>query len=109
MVPKAMRNRYVVEYRRLHDGADFEFSGVIGEEEGGSLRFRHRDIFSALSRAEISREGREITSLDELIRMPFGPLVSRTTTITSTEDLDTLFGQYFSVSSTGRGRRVRSR
>ncbi|MBC8514635.1 hypothetical protein H8D30_02100 [bacterium] len=107
---KEIRNRYVIEYRRLHEGADFEFSGVIGEDpEQKSLLLRHRDIFASMARAELTKGSKSLTNLDQVIQTSFGPLVSRTTTITSSESIEVLFGQYLAVAASGHTRRTRSR
>lgn len=101
-----LTRHYIVEYRRLSDTDDFQFAGVIGElTDGSGLEYRHKEMYSPMAKRELSRN---FTNLGEVARARFGPLVSRTTTISSREDLDTMFAQYLAVERHNRaGKRTR--
>ena len=90
----------------MSDEDDFQFAGVIGElADGSGLEYRHKSIYAQMARKELSRN---FSRLDDVARTRFGPLVSRTTTISSREDVDTMFAQYLAVERHGReGRRRR--
>jgi len=89
-----IRKKFIIEYRRLSELQDFQFSGVIHEEDG-KLLFKHRDIFSNMSKKEL--EKKSLKSLDDVVRKNFGPLVNRTTAIASVGSLDEIFNQYLAV------------
>lgn len=98
-MPSTTRH-YIIEYRRLSDNDDFQFAGVIGERDGGDgLEYRHKRMYADMAKVEL--DGKHGT-LESVLGARFGPLVSRTTTISSRENIDTMFAQYLAVERHGR-------
>ena len=89
-----IRRKFVIEFRRLSELQDFQFWGVVYEEDG-KLFFKHRDIFANMSKKEL--EQNSIKSLDDVIKRKFGPLVNRNTAISAVGSLDEFFDQYLAV------------